>query len=162
MTTPKECVTCRDFNKHIWEYPCQVCNDDHNMWSPISELTKTKKMKSTSKRTKYDLAKVLSLITLIVMVIQTLIYKNGFFELTMITILSYSLGFVSRRPHPNEKPLIIWLKICILKVQIWHKQAYLFWYPDLKKYRGNPKRKQKVWSKRDRLKKLNRELRKLV
>jgi len=35
-------------------------------------------------------------------------------------------------------------------------------YPDLKKYRGNPKRKQKVWAKRNRLKKLERELKELI
>ncbi len=72
------------------------------------------------------------------------------------------LGYCSRRPHPNEKPLIIWLKICILKVQIWNKQAYLYFYPDLKKYRGNQKRKAKVWAKRNRVKKLKRKLKEIV
>jgi hypothetical protein len=85
----------------------------------------------------------------------------------MLIFLSvmYAYGlfcYFSRRSHPDEKPLIIWLKICIFKIQIWHKQAYLYFYPDLKKYRGNQKRKDKVWAKKYQLKKLKRELKELI
>ena len=76
----------------------------------------------------------------------------------VILVGFWLLGYFSRKPDPNRKGFKKWVKICKLKVQIWHKQAYLFWYPDLKKYRGNPKRKEKVWAKRGKLKGLKREL----
>ena len=82
--------------------------------------------------------------------------------LNTLYISLFLLGYFSRKPDPNRKGFKKWLKSCKLKVQIWHKQAYLFWYPDLKKYRGNPKRKKKVWAKRGKLKGLKRELKELI
>jgi len=73
----------------------------------------------------------------------------------------FYLGYISRRPHPNEKTLFMWLKICILKLQIWPKQFYLFWYPDLKKYRGKETFKAKIKVKRIELREAKKELKKL-
>ena len=114
------------------------------------------------KTSKYSWVRLIAVVWIIAATF--IIYFSGKLEyaIIIIMILAYVFGYQSRRPHPDEKPLIIWLKICILKVQIWHKQAYLFWYPGLKKYRGNPKRKQKVWAKRDRLKGLESELKELI
>ncbi len=125
-----------------------------NKWEPME----TKKMKTS----KYMYSRLIAIVWIIASLV--IVYFSGGleYEIIIIMILSYVFGYQSRRPHPDEKTFIIWLKICILNVQIWHKQAYLFWYPDLKKYRGNPKIKAKVWAKRDRLKELKKELKELV
>ena len=117
-------------------------------------------MKSTSKITKYDLAKALSFITLIVMVIQTLIYKNGFFELTLIAIGSYSLGFMSRLPHTNERTLLGWYKILTLKLKIGILKKNLKPFTDLRKYKHKSEAhiREMVIEWRLELKELKREL----
>lgn len=137
-------------------------------------ISTNNKMKSTSKRIIEVLKKIFTFSD------DNIIYGIRIFNIILISAANYQaisagdwqfmivlntlyislflLGYFSRKPDPNRKGFKKWLKICKLKVQIWHKQAYLFWYPDLKKYRGNPKRKAKVWAKRDRLKKLKREL----
>lgn len=61
-----------------------------------------------------------------------------------------------------KKYLQMWCKMTILIYKIFILSRKCAKYPDLKKYRGNPKRKEKVWAKRDRLKKLKRELKELI
>lgn len=83
-------------------------------------------------------------------------------EYVIASLAFYYFGYLSRRPHSDEKTFTMWVKICILNLQIWPKQFFLFWYPDLKKYRGKPNLRQKVWVKRDKLKQLKKELKELV
>ena len=57
-----------------------------------------------------------------------------------------------------KKYFQMWWKMTILLYKIFILSRKCSKYPDLKKYRGNPKRKQKVWAKRDKLTELKREL----
>lgn len=61
-----------------------------------------------------------------------------------------------------KKYYLLWWKMTKLIYKIFILSRKCAKYPDLKKYRGNPKRKQKVWAKRDRLKELKRELKELI
>lgn len=132
----------------------------HNHSKP--ERDKPNKMKIIN----INVQRIIALITFTVCL---LIMYWGDEEPTNVTVILsmaafFYFGFISRRPHPDEKPLIIWLKICILKVQIWHKQAYLYFYPDLNKFKRQDQKlfRNKIKLERIKLDELKRELKELV
>ena len=61
-----------------------------------------------------------------------------------------------------KKYFLMWWKMSVLIYKIFILNRKCNKYPDLKKYRGNPKRKEKVWAKRDELKKAEKELKELI
>ena len=186
MKTSKECVTCQDHIKFPEEKPCNGCyGPEWQMWSPIE----TKKMKSTPNRIIEVLkemftfsnnvnlvaARVTSIIMFLFLLYDGIksvgdepsgnpLTGENIFFVFMILIGIWLLGYFARRPNPNEKPLIIWLKICKLKIQIAILKKNLKPYTTLNKIKHQRYKSTREMVKEWRLElnELKRELKELV
>ena len=164
--TSKECTTCRHLEQLPFAYPCEECNvspengiEGFEKWEPIEE--KPKPFIMIFDKIKFN--RLMSLLTLLICASMAFWGDHNLKDLMLllaINILWFYLGFISRRPHPDEKSFIIWLKICILKYKIFILKRKCAKYPDLRKYRGHLHIRAMINGWRLKLNDLKRELKK--
>ncbi len=85
-------------------------------------------------------------------------------EYVIASLAFYYFGYLSRRPHPDEKSFIVWLKILILRLRIAILKKNLKPYTTLNSIRHQKYKaiRQTVKSWRSELKQLKKELNELV
>ena len=83
---------------------------------------------------------------------------------SLIMVSFWIFGYFSRRPHPNEKSLVVWVKILTLKLRIAILKKSLKPYPTLNKIKHQKYKaiRQTVKAWRVKLNELKSELSKLV